>query len=125
VNVPRSIGSAAASLTTVATSRLELFSTELSLEKSRLGLLLVCILVGCGSLLLAVGGLCLLAVVLTPVGSRALTAALCVVVLLLIAALCVLVAGLSLRDGRFPFANTCAELRKDLQCLGSAVRRKD
>lgn len=124
MQVARSISSAVESIAIVATSRLELFAAEVSLEKSRLSLLACAVIVSSGSLLLALASFVACLILLTPPDYRPLTAGLCT---LLFLGLCIASAWIifaMVRDRKLPFANTCSEIRKDIQCLASVVRKE-
>jgi hypothetical protein len=76
-------------------------------------------------LLLAIGGLLVLMLLLAPAESRALVAVLWVSFMFSASAAAFLALIILLRDRQLPFARTCDELRKDIQCLDSVVRKKE
>lgn len=113
----------AGSLLRAVEMRMELFGLEMRQEQGRAALIIGLVVLACGSfLLLWVGLFALLAVVLPP-GTRWIALVSCLGLLILVCAGSVLVAVRMIRSTKLPFHETRDELRKDVQCLSTALKK--
>ncbi|CAA6678420.1 MULTISPECIES: phage holin family protein [unclassified Lentimonas] len=105
-------------------SRFELFLAECRLERSRLSLLFTLLGLACGALFLA-GASALTAIVIAiPAEHRVLVLTIAAILALLATVICAVMASNILRSKQSPFEATRAELRKDVECLTSAIKNK-
>lgn len=109
----------------MAESRLELFALEFRLERARIAIVVMLVVIGSGSLLLA--GVALTAGLVWAVGPghRWLVLVICMAVYLLIALLCLWGVTRFFRRNELPFDATRQELKQDVECLISAIRKKE
>ncbi len=105
-------------------SRFELFEAEYRLERSRLALLFTLLGLACGSALLA-GATGISAIVIAiPAEHRVLALTLSAITALMITLGCAFTASKILQSQSSPFSATRDELRKDAECLTSAIKNK-
>lgn len=119
------IGAFADTLLKMAESRFELFSLEFRLERARIAFVLMLVVVGSGSLLLAGVAFTAGLVWAVPPGSRLLALGICMGVYVLVSVLCLLGIIRFFRRSELPFNETRQELKRDVECLISAVRNKE
>lgn len=121
----RSIGALADTLLNMAESRFELFALEFRLERARLAVVLMMVVLGSGSLLLSGVAFTAGLVWAVPPGYRLLALGICMGLYLLVALLCLLGIVRFFRCSELPFSETRRELKEDAQCLMSAIRNKE
>lgn len=121
----QSIGALAETLLSMAESRFELFSLEFRLERARIAAVLMLVVLGSGSLLLA--GVAFTAGLIWAVAPehRLLALGICMAVYLLVSLLCLLGIVRFFRRSELPFSETRRELKEDAQCLMSAIRNNE
>lgn len=121
----RAVGALAETFLKMMESRFELFSLEFRLERARIVTVLLLVVIGSGSLLLA--GVAFTAGLVWAVSPeyRLLALMLCMLVYLLIGIGCLVWATRFFRKSELPFNETRQELKEDVECLISAIRNKE
>ncbi len=120
----KAAGALASTLAGMFESRLELFSAEFNLERTRLAVLACLVMLGCGSLLLACLGLTVCLVFAFGLDNWLLTTLVISLVYLSIFGLCTFCAYRQLDKRKLPFQATRQEIREDITCLVSAIRNE-
>ena len=123
----KSLKAAGALVSTLAgmfESRLELFSAEFNLERTRLAVLACLVMIGCGSLLLACLGLTICLVFAFGADNWLLTTLILSLVYLSLFALCAFFTYRQLDKRKLPFHATRQEIKEDITCLVSAIRNE-
>ncbi|MDP0497244.1 MAG: phage holin family protein [Verrucomicrobiota bacterium JB024] len=118
-------GALAETLLHMLESRVELFALEFRLERSRLALVLMLVVIGSGSLLLSGVAFTAGLVWAVPPDYRLLALGLCMLVYLLVAGACAWGLTRIFHKAELPFHETRQELKQDVQCLVSAARSKE
>lgn len=117
----RALGEA---LINMAGSRFELFSMEFRLERARIAVVVMLVVIGGGSLLLAGVAFTAGLVWAVPPGYRLLALGSCMGLYLIVAIGCLLAVVRFFRRAELPFSETRKELNKDVECLISAIKNK-
>lgn len=121
----QALGAFAETLLKMAESRFELFALELRLERARVAVVLMLVVLCSGSLLLAGVAFTAGLVWAVPPDYRLLALGICMGVYLLVALLSLLGIVRFFKRVELPFHQTRQELKNDVQCLISAIKNKE
>lgn len=116
---------AVGTLLNILETRLELIGLEIRQERNRAAILVGLLLLGCNSFLLMwVSVFVLLAVALPEGHLRVIVLCVCVGSLALFTIGCLIGAWFMMRSVKLPLHETREEIKKDLQCLTSVLKKK-
>lgn len=118
-------GNLAGTVLSIVETRFELFGLEIRQERNRATLLVALTLLGCNSFLLMWVSLFVLLAVALPAGVARITVlSICLGSLALVTIGCLVGVLLMVRSVKLPLHETREEIKKDLQCLTSALKNK-
>ncbi|MBC2595128.1 phage holin family protein [Ruficoccus amylovorans] len=121
----QSVGALAETLLHMLETRFELFALEFRLERARFATVLMLVVIGSGSLLLAGVAFTAGLIWAVPPDYRLLALGLCMLAYLAAAGACAFFLTRIFQKTELPFHETRQELKQDVQCLVSAARSKE